>query len=115
MTLLVAAFVALGANLAQVPAPVRTFDIRIVERRVAQAQRVLRATEGERVELRWSADEALVLHLHGYHIEARVAPGEPAVMAFTARLTGRFPVALHGEGGEKHRHRALLHVEIHPR
>jgi hypothetical protein len=110
---MLAALLALHACLAQ--GQVRSFDIPIAERRVAPAQRVLRATEGERVELRWSADEALVLHLHGYDIEARVAPGEPAVTAFTARLTGRFPVAIHGERGTKHSHRALLHVEIHPR
>jgi hypothetical protein len=76
---------------------------------------VLRAAEGERVELRWSADEPLVLHLHGYDIETRVAPGKPAVTAFAARLTGRFPVEIHGEGGAQRRHGALLHVEIHPR
>lgn len=96
-------------------ATTRTFELHIAQRRVPPANRVLRATEGERVELRWSADEPLVLHLHGYDIETRVAPGKPAVTAFTARLTGRFPVALHGEGGSSHRHRALLHVEIHPR
>lgn len=106
---------ALHACLAPAQSQLRSFEIPIAERRVAPAQRVVRASEGERVELRWSADEALVLHLHGYEVEARVAPGEPAVMAFTARLTGRFPVAIHGEGGAKHRHRALLHVEIHPR
>lgn len=97
-----------GANL-------RTFELHIEQRRVLQAQSVVRATEGERVELRWSADEPLVLHLHGYDIETRVAPGKPAVTAFAARLTGRFPVAIHGEDGSKHRHGSLLHVEIHPR
>jgi hypothetical protein len=110
-----AAVIALGAGLALAQAPARTFDIHIAERRVPPAQRVLRATEGERVELRWSADEPLVLHLHGYDIETRVVPGKPAVTAFAARLTGRFPVAIHAEGGSKHRHGALLHVEIHPR
>lgn len=109
-----AAVIALGAGLALAQAPVRTFEIQIAERRVPQGQRVLRATEGERVELRWSSDEPLVLHLHGYEIETHVAPGKPAVTAFAARLTGRFPVEVHGEGSQ-HRHRALLHVEIHPR
>jgi len=112
---IVAAFIALDACLALAQASLRSFEIQIAERRVEPAQRVLRATEGERVELRWSADEPLVLHLHGYDIETRVAPGKPAVTAFAARLTGRFPVAIHGEGGSKHHHRALLHVEIHPR
>jgi hypothetical protein len=112
---IVAAVIALGASLALAQAPARTFDIHIAERRVPPAQRALRATEGERVELRWSADEPLVLHLHGYDIETHVVPGKPAVTAFVARLTGRFPVAIHAEGGSKHRHGALLHVEILPR
>jgi hypothetical protein len=112
---IVAALLALYACLALAQTQVRSFEIPIAERRVAPSQRVVRATEGERVELRWSADEPLLLHLHGYEIETRVAPGQPAVTAFTARLTGRFPVAIHGERGAKHRHRALLHVEIRPR
>lgn len=118
-----AAVIALGACLAlpvvagaeSPQAAPRTFELRIAQRRVPSAQRVLRATEGERVELHWSADEPLVLHLHGYDIETRVAPGEPAVTAFAARLTGRFPVEIHGEGGPQRRHGALLHVEIRPR
>lgn len=93
----------------------RTFELRIAHGRVPQAQRVLRATEGERVELRWRAEEPLVLHLHGYDIETRVEPGKSAVTAFAARLTGRFPVEIHSAEGSRHRHRALLHVEIHPR
>jgi hypothetical protein len=120
---IVTAVIALGACLARPviagdespQAAIRTFELRIAQRRVPPPQRVLRATEGERVELRWSADEPLVLHLHGYDIETRVAPGKPAVTAFAAHLTGRFPVAIHAEGGSKHRHGALLHVEIHPR
>jgi hypothetical protein len=108
---MVAAVIALGACLALAQAPLRTFTVHIAERRVPPAQRVLRATEGERVELRWSADEPLVLHLHGYDIETRVAPGKPAVTTFTARLTGRFPVEIHGGN----RHGVLLHVEIYPR
>ena len=112
---MLAAVLALGACLAWAQAALRSFGITIVERRVPPAQRVLRATEGERVELRWSADEPLVLHLHGYDVETRVAPGKPAVTAFEARRTGRFPVEIHAQGGSRHRHRALLHVEIHPR
>lgn len=105
--------------------PARSFEVRIERRRVPQAQRVLRATEGERVELRWTADEPLVLHLHGYDIETRVAPDKPAVTSFTARLTGRFPVAIHVDGApgrsgssaksSSHHHVTLLHVEVHPR
>ena len=116
--------VAAAADSQGAQAPARSFELRIERRRVPQAQRVLRATEGERVELRWTSDESLVLHLHGYDIETRVAPGKPAVTSFTARLTGRFPVAIHvdapGRSGSSaksssHHHVNLLHVEVHPR
>jgi hypothetical protein len=105
-------------------APLRGFELRIERRRVPPASRALRVTEGERVELRWTSDEPLVLHLHGYDIETRVAPDRPAVTAFTARLTGRFPVAIHADApgrsgsaakGSGHHHVNLLHVEVHPR
>ena len=98
----------------------RAIDLRVDRRQVAQPQRVLRATEGDRVELRWTVDEPLVLHLHGYDIETRVAPGKPAVTAFTARLTGRFPVAIHAAGAadrgrSSDHHSTLLYVEVYPR
>jgi len=120
---IIAPVIALGACLAcpvmggddGTQAATRVFELRVAQRRVPPAQRVLRAIEGERVELRWTADEPLVLHLHGYDIETRVSPGTQAVMAFAARLTGRFPVEIHGAAESKHRHGALLHVEIHPR
>jgi len=101
-------------------ATLRAFDLRVDRRQVAQPQRVLRATEGDRVELRWTVDEPLVLHLHGYDIETRVAPGKPAVTAFTARLTGRFPVAIHATGAadrgrSSDHHSTLLYVEVYPR
>lgn len=130
---IVAAVTSLGACLAlpvmageESPrATTRTFELRVERRRVPPAQRVLRATEGERLDLRWTADEPLVLHLHGYDIETRVEPGKPAVTTFTARLTGRFPVAIHAAGAQGragssaresgHHHTTLLHVEVHPR
>jgi FtsP/CotA-like multicopper oxidase with cupredoxin domain len=117
--------VATAADREGAQAPTRSFELRIERRRVPQAQRTLRATEGERVELRWTSDESLVLHLHGYDIETRVARDKPAVTSFTARLTGRFPVAIHvdaapGRSGSaakssSHHHVTLLHVEVHPR
>jgi FtsP/CotA-like multicopper oxidase with cupredoxin domain len=101
-------------------AAARSFELRIEQRRVPPAQRTLRVTEGDRVELRWRTDEPLVLHLHGYDIETRVAPDHPAVTSFTARLTGRFPVAIHaaaepGRGASAGHHHTLLYVEVHPR
>lgn len=134
VAVILAALVTFGGCVAQItPAAAaetaqpaaRTFELRVAERAVPRQQRVLRITEGERVELRWSADAPLVVHLHGYDIETRVEPGKPAVTAFAARLTGRFPVEIHEESGSGHaatagrksghRYRTLLHVEVHPR
>src|SRR5262245_26139955 len=108
--LVVGIVVAFGVLSARAADSAHTFDLQIVKRHVTPANKVLRATQGERVELRWTSDEPLVLHLHGYDIETRVEPGKPAVTAFAARATGRFPVEIHGG-----RHAVLLHVEIHPR
>jgi FtsP/CotA-like multicopper oxidase with cupredoxin domain len=78
----------------------------------ARGAPTLRVERGEQIELRWSADAPMELHLHGYKQEVRVAPGEPVLMAFSARATGRFPVETHDRGG---RHRAILYIEVHPR
>jgi len=69
------------------------------------------------VEINWRADRPMILHLHGYDIEAAPGPDKPATMTFTARATGRFPIEIHsstaeGKGG---RHVTLNHLEVHPR
>ncbi|MDX1429385.1 MAG: hypothetical protein R3282_03810, partial [Rhodothermales bacterium] len=52
-------------------------------------------TQGDVVELRWTTDEKLTLHMHGYDIELAVTPGERAVMRVDTTKTGRFPVLNH--------------------
>ncbi|HZZ92356.1 MAG TPA: hypothetical protein VFE23_07325 [Usitatibacter sp.] len=72
----------------------------------------VRVKQGDEVELRWSSDRPLALHLHGYDIESRVAPGKPAVMSFKATIPGRFPVEVHGQHGAAHR--AVMYLEVYP-
>lgn len=87
------------------------FDLALSAGRLARGE-TLRVSRGERVELRWSSDKRVTLHLHGYDIERTVAPQAPAVMAFKADIAGRFPVSEHGRGG---RHgRAVVYLEVHP-
>jgi len=76
-------------------------------------QRVIRVQRGDVVTLRWTSDRALTLHLHGYDVEQRVAPGATATMSFTARATGRFPIEVHGSEGR--RATTLGYLEVHPR
>ncbi len=95
----------------------KAFDLAISNGKVATE--TLRVTQGETVRISWSSDAVADLHLHGYDIEARVAPDSPVAMQFRADIGGRFPIALHETGGGDagsggHGHRALLHLEVYP-
>jgi FtsP/CotA-like multicopper oxidase with cupredoxin domain len=90
----------------------KVFELTIVNGRVPATGNTIRVKKGDDVELRWSSDRPMSLHLHGYDIERRVAPQSPVTMTFKARLTGRFPVSEHGHGGRHER--ALLYLEVHP-
>jgi FtsP/CotA-like multicopper oxidase with cupredoxin domain len=94
-------------------AQTQVFELSVHNGELPVEQRVLRVRQGDDVTLRWTTDEALTLHLHGYDIEQRLTPHKPVQMRFTAGATGRFPIEshAHGRGGE----RTLAHVEVHPR
>jgi len=95
----------------EVAAESRTFDLTLRNGELPAERRVVRVRQGDEVTLNWTTDKALVIHLHGYDIETSLSPAIPALMRFTARASGRFPVEIHGRGG----HRVLAHVEVHPR
>ena len=94
--------------------PVR-HEIKIKDREVQLDSNVIRVTQGDDVELVWSSDEPVELHLHGYDIALEITADEPGTMSFNARATGRYPVTSHGFGGEHgHGHQTLLYVEVYP-
>jgi hypothetical protein len=108
----------LAFSLIGVQAVELTFVLRIERGRVADSMRVIRVKQGDVVKLRWSADRAVILHLHGYDIETKVQPDAVAEMAFTARATGRFPVHVHRaneRSGHSHDEPPLVRIEVHPR
>jgi hypothetical protein len=96
-----------------------TFDIKIERGRIPGAMRLIRVSEGDVLKLRWTSDQPIVLHLHGYDIEKRVAPGAITELAFTAFATGRFPIHVHaqgaGAGGHAHEDAPLAIIEVYPR
>ncbi len=96
----------------------RVFDLRIEDGKVAEDMRVVRVTQGDTVRLRWTTGAPVVLHLHGYDIEKRVAPGEVTEFAFMARATGRFPVNAHRPdkpAAATHDETPGVFVEVYPR
>ena len=91
------------------------FDLVIKNRQIQLEENTLRVTQGVTVELVWSSDEDVDLHLHGYDIEFHVKAGTPASESFPANATGRFPVTSHGFSGEdNHGHEALMYLEVYP-
>jgi len=90
----------------------KAFELAIAKERVDAAQETVRVKKGDKVELRWTSDRRIALHLHGYDIETTVTPEAPAVMSFQARIAGRFPVSEHGHGSRHER--PLLYLEVLP-
>ena len=108
-TMLAAVWLAVATVGAAIAEP-RLFDLAIKNGRLPEDRRLVRVRQGEEVILKWTADRAVVLHLHGYDIEAKVSPAAPIEMRFTATATGRFPIELHTET-----HATIGHLEVHPR
>jgi hypothetical protein len=99
--------------------PVARFEIPIVKDRVPPDLRRIKVREGDRVILVWTAEASMTVHVEGYDVVVAVIPGKPATMEFDARRTGRFPIHGHASsgasGGHGHGHRALSHIEVHPK
>lgn len=92
---------------------VRTFDLAVRAGELPPDMRVIRVQQGDDVTLRWTTDRSVTIHLHGHDIEKKVpVGGEPTIMRFTARATGRFPIELHGAGHG--REKILAYLEVHP-
>ncbi len=104
---------AVGASAADL-----TFDLKIERGQVPQNMRVIRVSQGDVVKLRWSTDQPLTLHLHGYDIEQTLERGAVAEMTFTAHATGRFPVHVHDgsarAGSHFHQEVPLVLIEVYP-
>jgi hypothetical protein len=99
-------------------AELQRFAITIKNRKVEPAQRLIRVTRGDALELEFSTDEAAELHLHGYDKLIEVAPAAPAVLRVDATIAGRFSIEAHGFASDKsgqRRHIVLLYLEVHPR
>ncbi len=88
----------------------RIHDLSIREGRLENAEPTLRVSQGETVALGWSVDVPAELHLHGYDVEAHVAPDMTTTMYFQAHAAGRFPVNLHSADGESD----ILYLEVYP-
>ena len=102
--------------------PTRVVALKIEQGTVKSADLVsgrpvgsIRITQGNDIVLRWTSDQAVTLHLHGYNIEIKVPANGAGEMRFRARAAGRFPVERHEPGADPHTSKTLLYVEVYPR
>jgi hypothetical protein len=94
---------------------VRRFDLALRAGELPKEQRTIKVKQGDAVELRWTSDRPIRLHLHGYDVEVAIKPGEPAVTALNARIAGRFSVdKLEEKPGAHHHGGKVMYLEVHP-
>ena len=74
------------------------FELDLVGGVVPVKQRYLRVAKDDEVTVRIVSDVAGEMHLHGYKLEAKVAPGKPAHLKFKAFATGRYRFDWHPAG-----------------
>lgn len=101
---------AVGCGAGEKPAR-REVDLDVRAGALPADKQVIRAGQGDDIVLRWSADEPITIHLHGYDIEKDLKPGALTTMWFVATATGRFPITRHGHGEET----PLAYLEVLPR
>ena len=85
----------------RVEAQDRTFNLEIEDSKLVAGNPPLQVNEDDYVEITVASDEPVSFHLHGYDIEVKAGPGQPATLAFTANATGSFPFTIHEEGAEE--------------
>jgi hypothetical protein len=108
----VALFAVATAASADAGGPHKVLTFSLVNGAVRDVEDTVKVKQGDELELRWSSDKPMHLHLHGYDIEVEVSPQTPAVMTFKANLPGRFPIEPHGQGPGPHH--PVLYLEVYP-
>ena len=100
-------------------APQKIFALDIIRGAVPAPQRLLKVEKGDALKLRVTSDTPGELHLHGYRLSAKLAPGQAAELSFNAYATGRYPFEWHAAnapaGGGPHRGTPFATLEVRPK
>lgn len=93
----------------------RHFDLALKAGALPKNLQTIKVKQGDSVELKWTSDQPIKMHLHGYDMQIAVDPGEPTVTAINAKIAGRFSVEKLAEKGGGHHHGGkILYFEVHP-
>jgi hypothetical protein len=98
-----------------------TFDLAIVDGKVAKEKRLIKVHKGDLVRLRLTSNLAGDVHLHAFRLQTKVGPDKLGELAFKAHATGKFRFEWHEtklqgkaptEGG--HHAEPLATLEVRP-
>ncbi len=76
-----------------------SFSMAIEGGELAGEESTLTVFQDDTVTIDWTSDLPLLVHLHGYNIEAQVEPGVTGQMSFVADATGRYDIFIHAAEG----------------
>jgi hypothetical protein len=94
---------------------VKRFDLALKAGALPKAQQTIKVKQGDQVELKWTTDQPMRIHLHGYDITITVKPSEPTVTAITAKIPGRFSAEKLQDKPSGHHHGGkIFYLEVHP-
>jgi FtsP/CotA-like multicopper oxidase with cupredoxin domain len=98
-----------------------TFDLAIVDGKVAKEKRLIKVNKGDTVRLRFTSNVAGDVHLHPYRLQTKLSSDKPSELTFRAHATGKFRFEWHetkqqgkapAEGG--HHAEPLATLEVRP-
>jgi heme/copper-type cytochrome/quinol oxidase subunit 2 len=109
----------LSAGAVPVWAADKLIELTLSGESVPAVQRTWRVTKGDKIILRISGDTPGQLHLHAYHIDVKVVPGQTAETTFEAHATGRFRLQFHSAaakpaGSAEHHAGPLATIDVMP-
>lgn len=87
----------------------KEFQLTIASKKLISGPSRIQLTEGDKVMLRITSDEAEEFHIHGYDVFTGLQPGQTATLSFTANQTGSFHFEL------EHSKTELGVVEVMPK
>jgi len=87
-----------GPSSAPATTPAKLVEITVKGRSVSPPPGRIDIVKGEKVKLVVHSDSPDEIHVHGYDLEAKVGPGQDAVIEFAGTRTGLFEVETHDSG-----------------
>jgi hypothetical protein len=94
--LLLVAAIGLPVGAPAADAPEKSYTLTIRRGAVAAEERLIKIEKNDALRLRITSDTPGELHLHGYRLVVKLAPGTTSELVFKAYATGRYPFEWHG-------------------